>query len=224
LEIRNIIIEGENYSYKIRRSRKAKYARLQITPDDGLVLVLPAKAALSSAENILRSKQKWIKKHFAAVLKQKEQYFYCGKRIDLEVQYDIFRKNIALRYENKRLIISVPQQYKGCGSEFYLAWLRLRAEDYIPRRVKVFADRYGFNYRKISIRNQKTRWGSCSSGGNLSFNAKLMAMNKKVIDYVIVHELCHLREMNHSKNFWRLVEEIMPDYKAVKRKLKFNIK
>ncbi len=223
MEIRNIIIDGENYSYRIRISRKAKYARLNITPDNGLTLVLPKNVDVKSSERILRTKKDWLKKHYSFVQKKKDEYFYCGKKIDLEVQYDIFRKNIALRYEKKRLIISAPQQYQGSGGEFYLEWLRFRAEDYIPRRVKMFADKYEFKYRKVSIRQQKTRWGSCSSNGNLSFNAKLMAMNKKVIDYVIVHELCHLIEMNHSKNFWRLVEEIMPDYKAIKKKLKFNI-
>lgn len=223
MEIRNIIIDGDNYSYRIRRSSKAKHIKLQITLDDGLILILPQKAALKDADKILRTKEYWIKKHLSIIENKKAEFFYFGKKIDLEIQYDIFRKNMSIRHEGRRLIISVPQQYKGNGSEFYRAWLKLRAEDYIPRRVKFFTDKFGFEHNKITIRNQKTRWGSCTSGGNLSFNAKLMASNKRVIDYVIVHELCHLKEMNHSKKFWRLVEEIMPDYNILRKKLKFNI-
>ncbi|MDR3628564.1 MAG: M48 family metallopeptidase, partial [Ignavibacteriaceae bacterium] len=73
---------------------------------------------------------------------------------------------------------------------------------------------------KVTIRNQKTRWGSCSARGNLSFNFNLVRYRKEIIDYVIVHELCHLKEMNHSNKFWNLVEKICPDYKALRRELK----
>lgn len=83
----------------------------------------------------------------------------------------------------------------------------------IPERVAYFAKRVGVNYGRITIRNQKTRWGSCSSKGNLNFNCLLMLTPPEVIDYVIVHELCHRKEMNHSKDFWSEVKKILPDYK-----------
>ena len=81
--------------------------------------------------------------------------------------------------------------------------LASKALDYIPGRVKYYADIIGVTYGKITIRNQKTRWGSCSSKGNLNFNCLLMLMPPEVIDYVVVHELCHRKQMNHSKAFWR---------------------
>ena len=85
-----------------------------------------------------------------------------------------------------------------------------KALNYIPGRVKYYADIIGVTYGKITIRNQKTRWGSCSSKGNLNFNCLLMLMPPEVIDYVVVHELCHRKQMNHSKAFWKEVEKILP--------------
>ncbi len=84
----------------------------------------------------------------------------------------------------------------------------------IPPRVKQYAARMGVSYGRITIRNQQTRWGSCSAKGNLNFNCLLMEAPEEVLDYVIVHELCHRVHMNHSKAFWDLVESIDPEYKA----------
>lgn len=84
----------------------------------------------------------------------------------------------------------------------------------IPERVTYFAKIIDVNYGRITIRNQKTRWGSCSSKGNLNFNCLLMLAPSEVIDYVVVHELCHRKQMNHSKAFWAEVEKILPDYKS----------
>ena len=92
-----------------------------------------------------------------------------------------------------------------------------KAVEYIPKRVEFFASKVGVNYGRITIRNQKTRWGSCSGKGNLNFNCLLMLTPPEVIDYVIVHELCHRKEMNHSYRFWSEVERVLPDYK-IRRK------
>jgi hypothetical protein len=91
----------------------------------------------------------------------------------------------------------------------------------LDRVIKIASD-YGFEYNKIRITSAKTRWWSCSSKKNLNFSFYLIGAPKKVIDYVIVHELAHLSEMNHSKKFWRVVEIIMPKYKKHKKWLKDN--
>ena len=88
-----------------------------------------------------------------------------------------------------------------------------QALEIIPTRVEYFAKIIGVTYGNITIRNQKTRWGSCSSKGNLNFNCLLMLAPPKVLDYVVVHELCHRKQMNHSKAFWAEVENGFPDYK-----------
>ena len=89
----------------------------------------------------------------------------------------------------------------------------------IPERVEYFAKVIGVTYGKITVRNQKTRWGSCSSKGNLNFNCLLM-LAPEVLDYVVVHELCHRKQMNHSKAFWLEVEKVLPDYKEARKWLK----
>ncbi len=96
------------------------------------------------------------------------------------------------------------------------------AKDYIPKRVEHYHSYTGGNYTKITIRDQKTRWGSCSSNGTLSFSFRLMMAPPRVLDYVVVHELCHLTYMNHSKEFWNMVENILPDYKEHRKWLKEN--
>lgn len=90
----------------------------------------------------------------------------------------------------------------------------------IPERVEYFAKVIGVTYGKITVRNQKTRWGSCSSKGNLNFNCFLMLAPPEVLDYVVVHELCHRKQMNHSKAFWLEVEKVLPNYKEVRKWLK----
>ena len=92
----------------------------------------------------------------------------------------------------------------------------------IPERVRFYAPVVGVTYGRITIRNQRTRWGSCSAKGNLNFNCLLMKAPPEVLDYVVVHELCHLKEMNHSKAFWDEVGKVMPEYETYKLWLKEN--
>ena len=91
---------------------------------------------------------------------------------------------------------------------------RRQAKEVLTEKVAFYAEKMGVTYGRITIRGQKTRWGSCSREGNLNFNWKLMLFPEEIQDYVVVHELAHRKEMNHSKNFYRAVEEILPDYKA----------
>ena len=97
---------------------------------------------------------------------------------------------------------------------------RKAAKDYFTARVAYYHAFTGGHYTLITIRDQKSRWGSCSSRGTLSFNYRLMFAPLKVLDYVVVHELCHLTHMDHSRNFWNMVERIMPDYRIYKQWLR----
>jgi len=92
----------------------------------------------------------------------------------------------------------------------------------VNKKIDYFNQFYNFKYGRISIRNQKTRWGSCSRQGNLNFSYRILFLPENLIDYVIVHELCHLGEFNHSQNFWSLVQKTIPNYLSIRRQLKSN--
>ena len=110
-----------------------------------------------------------------------------------------------------------PVQRKALENRY-----RQAAKEYFPARVAYYEKIIGVTHNEIRIRDQKTRWGSCSSKGNLNFNWRLMLAPPRVLDYVVVHELCHRKEMNHSKAFWNAVEMVLPDYKELRKWLRDN--
>lgn len=118
----------------------------------------------------------------------------------------------------KHLTTPRPQPF----SAEEVAALAEQARTLIPERAAFFAPRVGVSYGRITIRSQRTRWGSCSSKGNLNFNCLLMLAPREVLDYVVVHELCHRKHMNHSADFWAEVERICPDYRTHRTWLKTN--
>lgn len=134
------------------------------------------------------------------------------------------KKEWIAKNVSKMMIVkpSLPQKEKTPRQKRLEAPYRQAAKEYIPKRAAHFAALLGVTYENITIRDQKTRWGSCSSKGTLSFNWRLMLAPPAVLDYVVIHELCHRKEMNHSPRFWRLVEQIMPDYKTKRQWLKEN--
>lgn len=133
---------------------------------------------------------------------------------------DWIQKHLEIVRKRKEKQESLPQKDKLTPDE--LKVLVNMAREAIPERVAYYAPIVGVAYGRIAIRNQKTRWGSCSGKGNLNFNCQLMRMPPEVIDYVVVHELCHRKEMNHSPKFWAEVERVLPDYKSRRKWLKEN--
>lgn len=102
------------------------------------------------------------------------------------------------------------------------SYLRLKGEAarVLSERLEYFNRHYQFPYKRVSIRDQRSRWGSCSTKGNINFNYRLILLPEDLRDYVVVHELCHLKELNHSPAFWRLVSETLPDYARLRARLK----
>lgn len=123
------------------------------------------------------------------------------------------QKVLARQAERERL--QIPKL-----SEVQVRSLAEQAKKIIPARIACYAPQMGVTYGRITIRNQKTRWGSCSAKGNLNFNCLLMLTPIEIVDYVVVHELAHRKEMNHSAAFWREVERVLPDYRSRRKWLK----
>jgi predicted metal-dependent hydrolase len=124
-----------------------------------------------------------------------------------------------IRVQRRRIRVRVSLQ--GATKE-YLAYKKT-ARDVARQKVEHWASFYGFTYSSVSIRNQKTRWGSCSKRGTLSFHYKIARLPDHLADYLVVHEVCHLKEMNHSKKFWDLVAQGIPDYKECRKQLRKGI-
>ncbi len=108
------------------------------------------------------------------------------------------------------------------GKKDYLKY-KSRAYDLAGQRLEYFNQDYGFKFNRINIRNQKSRWGSCSRKGNLNFNYNIAFLPQNLADYIIVHELCHLGEFNHSKKFWHLVARAFPDFFNLRKELKSGV-
>ena len=106
-----------------------------------------------------------------------------------------------------------------CGRKNFLKYKEV-TRNLVEERLKHFNMFYNYTWNRVSIKNTKTRWGSCSAKGNINFSYKLALIDRELADYVVVHELCHLQEMNHSKNFWALVEKMIPDHKVLRKKLR----
>lgn len=182
----------------VRSNRKT--LAIQINPDLSVTVRAPIYASQREIERILKEKEGWIQKHIEKIREQE------AKRKEMYGEKGEYGKSAEREYLSNEEIHKLAE----------------KALEYIPKRVSYFAKQIGVTYGKITIRNQKTRWGSCSSKGNLNFNCLLMLTPPEVIDYVVVHELCHRKEMNHSGAFWAEVEKVLPDYKEQVKWLKEN--
>jgi len=217
---RSILIEKENIEYTLKYSRRAKYLRLQVKNRGELEVILPRGYQLSDAERFLQKKSNWIKKHISKKNNYHDKYFLLGEEIRVTHDYDFFIKRHKIAFDKNHLRITSPPDSRTKTEELFENWLRKLAKKSLVNRIYKLAENLTFKVGRISIRGQKTRWGSCSSKGNLSFNYNLLRYRKEVIDYVIIHELCHLKEMNHSDKFWKLVGDFCPDYKELRKELK----
>jgi len=170
---------------------------------------------------IIRSKRKTIaleiKKDLQVVVRAPRRLPESEIRRFVESKSEWINKHMKLMRERLESEKSSPK-----FTQEELRALAEKAKELIPKRVEYYAPIIGVKVGKITIRNQKTRWGSCSGKGNLNFNCLLMLTPQEVIDYIVVHELCHLKQLNHSPKFWAEVEKILPNYKEPKKWLKEN--
>ena len=206
---------NKSFDYSLRVSRKAKYAKLQIKPFGGLEVVIPFRFPKKAVPELVSRHTEWILRQL-----QKQQ-----ERIPAPVLPD----EICLAINDFHTEVLYGQQYQQddvqsnrllvTNSDYQQSvtqlrkWVRQQAWELLPPMLESLSKQTGLSYKKISIRTQKTRWGSYSSRGTISLNDQLLFVSRENAEYLMIHELCHTRHMNHSSKFWQLVEYHCADYR-----------
>jgi predicted metal-dependent hydrolase len=229
-----ITLGGKTVIYTVRESRRARALRLKISRRAGLEVIIPTGAKTPDVEAALRSHAHWILKHYSPEMAESpparrlisgEKVPYLGQERVVDIGIKARGKAISVLLDGDTLAVRLPAGTPATEATIRAAlesWYRAQAKDYIVGRVAELARQHGFQYGRITIKGQSTRWGSCSSQRNLNFNWRLMFAPPAAIDYVILHELCHLEELNHSRRFWTLVGRYCPDYKRWVKWFKTN--
>ncbi len=215
---KSIQLDGQHVEYRVRRNARARRIWIRLEEGEGLVVVFPRWGSLSTAAELLRRNKEWvlqaIKKHEERMaiapppLGKGRTLMYRGRIMGLRVQ-SVACPGPAVKFSRGEFIVRLPNSESPVG-EVLETWYRQRAEVVIGRRVAYFAKRLGLKPKKVAVKNQKSRWGSCSSNGGLNFNWRLLLAPPGVLDYVVIHELCHMRHPDHSERFWALVSRYCP--------------
>ena len=202
----------QDIQYAIKVNHRAKRISLTVKRDGSCVVTVPFRRS-SIFQNLL------IKK---------AEYFVATKKEWIEVQREKYRKLQekikAIRGEdssvdaNAKFLPESQSALKLSEKE-----LKLRTLNIVQERLKHFNQFYNFSYKDVRVKKVSTRWGSCSRRGNLNFSHKLALLRSEEIDYVVVHELCHLAEFNHGPKFWKLVEQTIPNYIQIRKGMRFTI-
>ena len=223
-----IKLSGQTIAYSIRTSKRAKRISVRYSLSDGLEVVYPPGLQQPSPESLLRERSEWIRsaidkfsdanaKRPRREYREGEVFLFRGASYKLLLEKDLSRSRIGARITGECLVLSLPNSplFMDCERirEAIARFYRKQAQQYLPQRVQELADMRGFKFARVRIKNQKTRWGSCSAKRNINLNLRLMMAPDDAIDYVIIHELCHLRELNHNPAFWALVEFYCPEFR-----------
>lgn len=211
---------------KIIRTKRKTIA-LQVTDNATLIVRAPFNVDYSTIISIVQKHKRWIEKKKEEIEKRDPKFYpkefvngegflYLGRYYKLKI---VDNQKEPLKFENGFYLLRyvLPQ-----AKEIFIEWYKKAAYEKISERVKWYAKKSGFKYNRINITNAQKRWGSCSYEGSLNFSWRLIMAPLRVVDYVVVHELVHLEEKNHKKNFWNKVKVLMPDYERYDKWLKEN--
>jgi predicted metal-dependent hydrolase len=218
-------LDGKIITYRVKRSSRSSHARLEIRADTGLTVIVPQSYALSRVPGIISDKKRWVKAKLELLQLGKQAYEtegacrYLGRTLKV-VALDGHHKGIQPVLSGDELIFGHQDvDGRGPGVE---RWLRKQADTVVKEIAVKYSLKIGVRYKILRLRSARTRWGSCSPGGTLNLNWKLIMFPPPVIEYVVIHELCHLKELNHSKSFWELVEVHCPDWRIHRKWLHAN--
>lgn len=210
------------FSYSLRVSARARHVRLAIKPYLGLEVVIPKRFPKKQIPRILQQHEAWIAKQL-----EKHRGSLQGITLPDSIHIAFIDVTVSIQYEKSsraRVIEQGPLliiKYSSDKQAIKLLrnWIRNKAKQLLIPELERVAHETGFKFNKTSIRSQKSRWGSCSSSGTISLNDQLLFMQPETVRYLMIHELCHTRQMNHSKAFWRLVESCCADFRLHENKL-----
>jgi len=211
---------------KIIRTKRKTIA-LQITDNATLIIRAPFNVEDGTINRVIVKHKEWIEKKKKEIASRDPKYspkefvngegfLYLGRYYKLKI---VNNQNVPLKFENGFYLSKKVLPY---ARDIFVKWYKKRAYEKISERVEFYSKKGGFKYNKINITNSQKRWASCSSKNNLNFSWRLVMAPINVIDYVVVHELVHLKEKNHTKNFWKKVKVLLPDYEKYKEWLKKN--
>ena len=227
----SFVYDTQKIEFAVMRSKR-KSLSIAIQPDGNLLVKAPFFMSDDEIVKWVKTKTGWIVRQRAKILEQQQQnppkqyvtgekFLYLGKEYELEVRISEGRAGMVGIVDDK-MILFAKKDDSAVVQKILTNWYDKQAKALIPKRVRYYAEQMGETFVNITIKNQKKRWGSCSSARNLNFNYRLVMAPQEVMDYVVVHELCHLRQMNHSAAFWKEVEMVLPDYKVHKKWLERN--
>lgn len=219
VDMGDILLLGEPpIEVVLKRSRRARRLSLRVSGIDGRVsLSLPPRASQGEAMAFLREKEAWIRSH----LDKQPETVGVGFGVALPVEGDVYRvegyAGRVVRPDGDALF--VPHGADRVGRRVQ-AYLKTLARDRLAESSDRYARALGRSYTKLTLRDTRSRWGSCTSEGNLMYSWRLVMAPPEVLDYVAAHEVSHLAEMNHSAAFWGEVAGLMPDYEAPRQWLR----
>jgi predicted metal-dependent hydrolase len=224
--------------YSVKRGKRKKTIAITITPTAQVIVLTPYSITKGDISRIVKKKARWIleKQEFfgilAALFPEKEfvsgeQILYLGRKYRLKVVQVSRDCSSIPELMGRRMFVLVNQylnsrEKKKIIKDAIVKWYFAKSEKIIKQRVNRYSKFIGVNPQEIKIKDQKKRWGSCSISGVLRFNWRVAIAPMSIIDYIIVHELSHLKIKNHSKEFWRLVSLVLPDYQKRRDWLKNN--
>jgi len=216
--------------YRIRRSDRARRARIQVS-SDGVEVVVPRRLPLREVEPFVEEKRKWIERTLRrmaeaeaerppARLEDGGEVPYLGERLRLDVRVEAgrVRPHVARLGETLRARVGLPG--REAVEDALERWFRRQARDEVAWRLDAAVARADTSYSRLQIRGQRTRWASCSSDGAMSFNWRLLLAPPEILDYVVEHEVAHLEVHDHSERFWSLLASRSPDVREHERWLR----
>jgi len=212
--------------YKVIR-KKRKTLGIKISAGGELFVYAPTYVSIKTIENILVKRKEWIEEAKNKIKKyvHGDRILFLGKeyKINLIKTQD---KNINIEFDASKFNVYIYEENSCCINDKIKDLLYSKhKEDFfhmINHRINILSEKMSVKPNKVSVRYQKTIWGSCSGDDNISINFKLALAPLDVVDYILIHELCHILHKNHSKEFWMAVQSFMPDYREKRKWLKTN--